>query len=613
MTVDPYFSIWSCSDNLYDNYTNHWTKRPAPIYLSLIIDGQLYRVCAFDKYNVNCKRAGDTVWQTDVSITPLSTVYKFESDKFFMTVIFTTPLLLDRPDIMTRPVSYVEYEVLRKDGKTDGISVKFGISSECCVDGADRMVKFENTSYSLRCGNVIQKPLSYSADTVLIDWGYVHLCEADAYAMKVYPEEKPDDKIFNAYIDKPYLVAEKNERKGFFVVAFEEIKAIEYFNEQIDEYYTKYFESFEDMIIAAKTEYYEIKKMCDKFDKDLTDEASKYGEDYKNIVTLAYRQAIAAHKLIEDKDKELVFLSKECYSNGCIGTLDVTYPSIPLFLKYNPKLVFAMLRPIIKYSKTPDWKFRFAPHDVGKYPLANGQVYGMPGEENQMPVEESGNMILCVAAACKYSNDKSFFYENKDVLKNWADYLVDVGYDPQNQLCTDDFAGHLNHNCNLSIKAILAIAAFGDLSGDKTYMGIAKDFAAKWEKEAVTQNGTKLAFDYDDSWSLKYNIVWDNILGYGIFSDEIKKKEIELYKSKINRYGVPLDSRKDYTKLDWLMWSTCLWDDKEYFEKVTESMVNMINETSDRVPLTDWYCTKTALHHEFQNRSVVGGLFINMI
>ena len=86
-----------------------------------------------------------------------------------------------------------------------------------------------------------------------------------------------------------------------------------------------------------------------------------------------------------------------------------------------------------------------------------------------------------------------------------------------------------------------------------------------------------------------------------------------MYKTKLNKYGVPLDSRAAYTKLDWLMWSTCISNDKEYFDAVCDSIVNMINETLDRVPLTDFYYTSTADYRAFRNRSVVGGLFINLL
>ena len=272
-----------------------------------------------------------------------------------------------------------------------------------------------------------------------------------------------------------------------------------------------------------------------------------------------------------------------------------------------------MLRPIVKFAESSAWKYPFTPHDVGRYPLASGQFYHPTNIDKQMPVEEAGNMMLCLAAYKKYAGNTVFFDVNKELMRQWTQYLIDFGYDPGNQLCTDDFAGHLAHNCNLSVKAILGIAAFADLSGEDKYMDIAREYAQRWEVDAKATEGTRLVFDRDDTWSLKYNMVWDNLLGYGIFSDDVKKAEIELYKTKMNEYGIPLDSRADYTKIDWLMWSTRLTDDREYFDMVCASMVKMINEAYDRVPLTDWYCTKTAIHHAFQARSVTGGLYINMI
>ena len=349
------------------------------------------------------------------------------------------------------------------------------------------------------------------------------------------------------------------------------------------------------------------------------DEARNISDKYEKIVSLTYRQVVAAHKLVENTDGELLFFSKECHSNGCIGTLDITYPSAPLFLKYNPELVNAMLRPILFFAQTDKWQYEFAPHDIGQYPLANGQVYGYEKTNPddilamQMPVEECGNMLISLYAVIKYGGNRDVADKNKQILKQWADYLVKYGYDPGEQLCTDDFASHMAHNCNLSIKAILGIAAYGKIFSDKNYVDIAEEYAKKWQLESKGKQASRLAFDKEDSWSLKYNIIWDKLLDIHIFDDEIFEKEIQLYKEKMNAYGIPLDCREDYTKMDWLFWTTVMTDDKEYTNKVIDSVYHFINETTDRVPVTDWYYSSIPRMASFQNRTVLGGIFVNII
>lgn len=308
----------------------------------------------------------------------------------------------------------------------------------------------------------------------------------------------------------------------------------------------------------------------------------------------------------------------------CAATVDVTYPSIPLFLIYNPDLVEYMLNPIFKMISEGDWRFKYAPHDVGQYPLLNGQVYGESSgelqESNQMPVEECGNMLLCVAAVCRAKKDTSYAEKHFDLLKQWADYLTEYGYNPENQLCTDDFAGHLAHNCNLSVKAIAGIAAWGmvlNMMNKKDeaegYTKKARELAEAWKNDAFDGNFYRLAFDQKNSWSIKYNLVWDKLFGMNIFDEDIFKKEVAYYKTKINRYGLPLDSRSDYTKSDWQMWSTVLTDDKEYTDAIVSAMMNMLAEAPVRAPFGDWYYSSTARQREFQNRTVQGGLFINML
>src|SRR5690606_39794793 len=125
----------------------------------------------------------------------------------------------------------------------------------------------------------------------------------------------------------------------------------------------------------------------------------------------------------------------------------------------------------------------------------------------------------------------------------WTDYLVEYGLDPENQLCTDDFAGHFAHNANLSAKAIVGIASYGYLAemlGKKEvsqkYISIAKDMASKWKSMAADGDHYKLTFDKPGTWSQKYNLVWDKLLNMNIFDKSIFTTEVNYYLTKQNEY-----------------------------------------------------------------------------
>jgi hypothetical protein len=205
-------------------------------------------------------------------------------------------------------------------------------------------------------------------------------------------------------------------------------------------------------------------------------------------------------------------------------------------------------------------------------------------------------------------------------ITQWADYLVKAGFDPESQLSTDDFAGHLAHNVNLSAKAIEAIGAYAylcELRGDKAnaakYRKIAQEFAARWVKEADSGTHYRLAFDKPDTWSQKYNLVWDKILGFNLFPPSVVRKEVAYYKQKINRYGLPLDNRDNYTKLDWTIWTATLTGDWADFDAMVRPVYHFLQTTPDRNPMTDWYRTTEPKQVGFQARSVVGGVFIKLL
>ncbi len=229
-------------------------------------------------------------------------------------------------------------------------------------------------------------------------------------------------------------------------------------------------------------------------------------------------------------------------------------------------------------------------------------------------------MLVLLALLAQTEGHADFAQHWWPQVARWAEYLKEKGLDPENHLCTDDFAGHLAHNANLSVKAIVGLGAFADLSrragrtAESTkYLAMAKDFARKWIDMARDGDHFKLTFDRTGTWSQKYNLVWDRLLGLNIFPVEIAKTEVAYYKTKMNKYGLPLDNRSNYTKSDWLVWTATLAESRADFEAFVDPLYRWMNETKTRVPLTDWYDTVSGNQEGFQARSVVGGVFIKML
>ncbi len=629
VTVDPYFSIWSFSDSLAGTPTRHWTGRRNGMNAILRYDGESYilmgDVAASDRDYFFSTRQ---LTHTRLSVTPTSSVYEYDTPLFNMQLIFRTPLLLKDRVLVSRPVSYISYVITPKEPGEHTASFYFDITAECCIEHVTDTVRTGKTDYSLYVGNTEQKPLHCSGDGIRIDWGYLHLCRTDAFlsnewrrrefylGLKLDLDRLTLDRVY-PYEERLALAAINDGLTGMFAVAYDDLHSINYYGDILDAYYKTAYKSFDDACRAAVADFDEVTRRCEEFDRDFTARMLSLGEEFAEVGALAYRQAIAAHKLVTDKDGKLLFLSKECYSNGCIATLDVTYPSIPLFLLFDPEYVKGMLRPMMRESERPEWIFPYAPHDAGQYPLATGQVYstrdGVLIEDHQMPVEECGNFILTVAAICRAEGSLAFAEETAPFMKKWADYLVENGYRPKNQLCTDDFAGHLPLNCNLSLKAIAALAAYGQMTGDAFYTDTAQNMARRFAEEAKNTEATRLTFDREDSWSMKYNLVWDRLLGLSLFPEDFYRREQALYEKKCARYGVPLDCRKGYTKIDWLVWTTVLCENKEYESLIYRAIHRMVSETPRRVPITDWYETEDAEQVGFQNRTVLGGIFIGLL
>ncbi len=645
VTHDPYFSIWSMADRLTDQPTKHWTGAVQSLSSLVRVDGTSFRVMGAEP------RRMPTMAQVSVKVLPTRTQYGFEGAGIRVELEFLTPSLPQDLDVLSRPATYVTWHVSSIDGKNHKISVYFDAGSEIAVNSRDEPVMWSRYRMGdleiLRAGSQAQPILEKSGDDLRIDWGYLYVVaprEAGTANAAAFRQDAMNTFATSGHVPdtdstetfRPYSQPEPSLAYSFdlgdvgqsvvsrhLVIAYDDQFSIAYLERRLRPYWRRNGATAADMLHAALKDYDTVEERCKQFDEHLLADLEHVGGDeYAQLCALAYRQTLAAHKLTADVDGTPLYFSKENFSNGSIDTVDVTYPSSPFFLLFNPRLLQAQLKPILDYADLPRWHFPFAPHDLGRYPLANGQQYGggEKTEENQMPVEESGNMLLMVAAMEHVNGNPRFAEQYWPLLTKWAEYLKSKGLDPENQLCTDDFAGHLAHNANLSIKAVLALAAYGKLAEmlghadvQHSYEQLARDYARRWVQMDADDSHFRLAFDRRGTWSQKYNLIWDKLLDLHLFPQMVIQKELSFYKSHENEYGLPLDNRADYTKIDWLTWTASLAGSRGDFEEIFDPAYRFANESPSRVPLTDWYDTKTGKQVGFQARSVVGGLFIRML
>eukprot|EP00927_Polykrikos_kofoidii_P072644 TRINITY_DN68743_c0_g1_i1.p1 TRINITY_DN68743_c0_g1~~TRINITY_DN68743_c0_g1_i1.p1 ORF type:complete len:780 (+),score=95.20 TRINITY_DN68743_c0_g1_i1:82-2421(+) len=610
------------------------------------------------------KHTHDVVQQRSVHVLPTRTVFQFYvADTLSLNVTFLSTLFTDDFVQLSRPVSYVDVDIASRDGKSHSVQVYLDMSAQHVVNSCQtQKVSWkawtQEEIVGVQMGVADQNTVDLNGDRNNLDWGYLHLAfssNASEHKKNIWagsadvsrsafkasgglPVAKDEQQPRICAEDMPVLAvvadirATTVSRRQTFMIAYDDVDSVKFYDDKLKAYWTQRYPDIQHALIEAARDLNYMRRKSQVWDQTLFEQVIKYGQKYTFLMALAYRQTLAANKLVWNSKLSVMWnFQKELSTNGNMQTMDVIYPASPMFLYTNPDLLKAMLQPILAFAnnetKVP-FRQQYSPHQLGVYPIADANTE----DQEDMPLENSGNMFLMLLAIVQRKHDSSWFYPRYwPMLQTWADVIAHTSEYPATQICTDDFEGPLPNNTNLGAKGIIALEAFAELcrlTESSTdcghYSEVAKRHAQTWQEKSFTSKPSahyKLSYndlpEVPDSWSLKYNLLWQKLLKLdGPFPwDEVVPIELAYYKTKSNLFGVPMDPRHQYVKSDWLSWIAAMAEEEHDFHFFFDPIFDELNVTVDRHPFTDLYHTDTALQDraDFIARPVVGAIFAKML
>ena len=314
---NPFLSIWSCSDKLTDTPTKHWTHTTQSLDSLIRIDGQTYRLMGTQPKELS------PLPQLSVKVLPTRTIYEFEGAGVHVTMTFVTPTLPTDVDVLSRPLTYLNWDVKSLDAKTHAVSVLFSASGELAVNSPGQKVGWERANVegftALKIGTPDQPYVQRAGDDSRIDWGYAYIAAPKSESTGAMGSEAG---LLQSFAGTGTLPTEDDTRQPRMVkdelptialainfgpvstepvarramIEYDDIYAVDFFGRKSPGFWRrKPGMNGEKLLVLADHEYDSILARCKSFDDRLMADLTKVGgDDYAYMCALAYRQSIGA-------------------------------------------------------------------------------------------------------------------------------------------------------------------------------------------------------------------------------------------------------------------------------------------------------------------------------
>ncbi len=408
-----------------------------------------------------------------------------------------------------------------------------------------------------------------------------------------------------------------------FAIGHHRVESINYLGQVRTGYYRAAYPDVASALVHFMDDYGDAYAEAADIDCAVTDKALNISKHYADIVALSVRQSFAAVEFtIPESDHnvtDVMAFIKEISSDGNVNTLDIIFPTFPIYYVTNPDIIRLLLEPVLRYLQAGRWPREWAIHDIGSsYPNADGHD---TGDAEQMPLEESGNILLLVYAYQAATGDTTWARQYQAILKGYATYLSKYGWYPEFQLASSDEAGPAANQTNLAIKSAVGMVAYGKMFSDPFFVANGTALADAIYASGLGTDADKshfvLSYHDSDTWSGCYNLFSDKLFGFDLFPSAAYEMQTAWLRgeARVGAAGVPLDSRVAWTKSDWNMFLAAVASDDDVAGQYINDLHAYASNGLNTVPFGDRYWVEgNAAGHFFniKNRPTVGGHFAPM-
>ncbi|KAM5545917.1 hypothetical protein V8D89_000043 [Ganoderma adspersum] len=645
----PYLSAWlpqGSGNALNDIWPQFWTGSSILGWAGFAkVDGSAY--VWMGSPNVPNAKFAKAI-QKSLNWTSTQSIFVMTAGSVDLTITFLSPVEPNDFVNQSLPLSYYSISAASNDGKSHEVQVYVDISGEWVTGTSNPIINWSTTTGSVITHQVqIANQTAFSEVNDRIQDGVVYHSTLNV-AGTTY-QTGQDIVVRAQFINNSVLVNSQDSNfrptsTNWPIFAFahdfgtvtdpatpvvysignSRKNAVQYITlnngRQVQSsYFWTRFSTMADAITSFLGDYPNAVTRANQFDSIVSNDANRVSADYASLVALSIRQTFGAIEITVPQRSDGSFDTSNVltFMKRTVNTVDVIYPSWPLFLYTNATIGKTLIMPLLQYQTSGQYPNRWCVHDMGSnYPNATGHNDGL---DTKMPIEESGNMVIMALSYAQRTDDIAWLKTYFSILDQWTQFLIADSLIPENQVSTDVFAGSLANQTNLAIKGIVGIQAMAEIAratGDTgrytNYSAIAASYVKQWQQFATSNSGAHLTLSYGDSnsWGMTYNLYADKLLGTNVFPSSVYDMQTNWYNGKSETYGLILDTRHTYTKSDWSIWTAATTTRSDVRDQIISAVVKYTADGKNSLPLSDWYDTLAGTQADPSNnyaRPVVGG------